>query len=42
MLLGLLQSTVSMPLKSMLNTVCGSYLKHPASEEMLAAHSAER
>lgn len=22
--------------------MCSSYLKHPASEEMLAAHSAER
>lgn len=40
MLVGLMQSTV--PMKSMLNTVCSSYLKHPASEEMLAAHSAER
>lgn len=29
-------------MKSMLNTVCRSYLKHPAREEMLAAHSAER
>lgn len=28
--------------KSRLNTVCSSYLKHPASEEILAAHSAER
>lgn len=30
-----------LPLRSMLNTVCGSYLMHAASEGMLAAHRAE-
>lgn len=29
-------------MKSVVSAVCGSYLKHRASEEMLAAHSAER
>lgn len=28
-------------MRSILNTVCSSYLKHPASAELLAAHSTE-